>query len=80
MDQAVKKLNEAEWVGDDVVDYLNSLESPDAKAAMEAAAKRLRDTKRDSAKSSCIPDGKLYTLKKLDNIRKVDRLKALPLR
>ncbi len=78
-DVAIKKLNEDDWVSSDVIEYLASLALPETEAALDAAAKRLRNPKSDPKKDGR-RDGKLSTLQSIDRARVHTRLTNLPIR
>ena len=76
---AIKKLAEEDYVLDEVIGYLVSLDLPDTRKALEDYAKGIRSGN-DRKRKSEWPEGRLYTLQNLDEAKVQAGLKKIPLR
>ena len=77
-DEAIKKLNKGEWVSSEVVEYLDSLDLPETKAALEQFTDKIRKKKKGSRNGGM--DGELSTLQKIEGLRVRKRMAELPIR
>lgn len=77
-DAALRKLKEDEWVSSEVIQYLGSLDLPETNTALEQTATGIRNAK--NSRRSPGMDGKLSTLRQIDEIRIRKRLEKLPIR
>ena len=76
--QAIRKLGNDSWVSSDVIGYLDSLDLPETRKALEEFTGKMR--KKQRKPSDPAMDGGLYALRDIEGLRTRKRMAELPIR